>query len=72
LKLGTTSAHTKPRFGTTHTKDTDDHCDLGFDTTSAHTKLDIEATSLNDETQELALDFGHTKDAKVESLIIET
>lgn len=39
---------------------------------SAHTKLDIEATSLNDKTQEMALEFGHTKDAKVESLIIET
>ncbi len=63
LRVGTASAHTK---------DTNDHCDLGFDTTSAHTKLDIEATSLNDKTQEMALEFGHTKDVKVESLIIES
>jgi hypothetical protein len=72
FRLGTTSAHTKPRFGIAHTKDTDDHCNLGYDTTSAHTNLDIEAISLNDETQELALEFGHTKDTKVESLITET
>lgn len=31
FRLGTTSAHTKPRFGTIQTKDIDDYCNLGFD-----------------------------------------